>query len=71
MIIVNTKTDTERQVSRQRERYLLRAIDKYLQRERERERESKGSVHRWVGGTGGKALDVGIGSGWVTGKFYW
>lgn len=67
MIIVNTKTDTERQVSRQRERYLLRAIDKYLQRER----ESKGSVHRWVGGTGGKALDVGIGSGWVTGKFYW
>ena len=39
MIIVNTKTDTERQVSRQRERYLLRAIDKYLQRERERERE--------------------------------
>ena len=39
MIIVNTKTDTERQVSRQRERYLLRAIDKYLQRERERDWE--------------------------------
>ena len=45
-----TQRQTPRDKYLDRERYLLRAIDKYLQRERERERERERVKVPYIGG---------------------